>query len=150
MKHEGKRKRDLLLNTLLGRSLLLCNLFFSSGCFFRCCGLLLWWFSFFSFIRAVYLFAFIFGFLGTLVSALLGAELERRECLPWSEASTGLLSWAFLFLHRHPLHHLLHPTSVDGESINVLKGKARSIMTYFLGCAGLLGLRYTTFIIFLW
>jgi hypothetical protein len=56
-----------------------------------------------------------------LVSALLGAELERRECLPWSGASTGVPSWAFLFLHRHPLHHLLHPTSVDSESINVLE-----------------------------
>jgi len=73
-KHERKRQRHLL-NTLLGRSLLLCDLLFdlfSSGCFFGWCGLLLW--LFFFFICAIYLFAFIFSFLGTLVSALLDAE----------------------------------------------------------------------------
>jgi len=45
----------ILLNTLLGRSLLLCDLLFglfSSGCFFGWCGLLLWLF-FFSFICAI-------------------------------------------------------------------------------------------------
>ena len=84
MKHERKSKRHLLLNTLLGRGLPLRNLLFSlfsSGCFFGWCGLLLW-LSFISFICTIYLFAFILSFLGTLVSALLGAELnEGNVCL---------------------------------------------------------------------
>ena len=82
VKHERNRKRHLLLNTLLGWSLPLCDLLFSlfnSRCFFGWCGFLLW-LSFF--ICAIYLFAFIFSFLGTPVSALLGAELnEGNVCL---------------------------------------------------------------------
>ncbi len=45
-------------------------------------------------------------------------RVKRRECLPWSEALMRELSWAFLLLHRHPLHRPLLRTSMNSKGIN--------------------------------